>query len=108
MTTPTVANIPEDSDALAACFLACDYHGGMMTALYALASAGRLELYPGEGPSRLRGEVAEAIADAYRAGYPEEADILESLADWIAEHDEDGEWVGLPPARDVSVFVERY
>ena len=64
MTTPTVANIPEGSDALAGCFLAADYYGGMMTALYALASAGNLELYPGEGPARIRNELGEAIAAA--------------------------------------------
>jgi len=98
MTAPTTANIPEGSDALAGCFLAADYYGGMMTALYALASAGNLELYPGEGPARIRNELDQAIAIAER-DYPDDADDLQARADWIAEHDDDGEWADLPPAR---------
>ena len=99
MTTPTVANIPDGSDALAGCFLAADYHGGMMTALYALASAGNLELYPGEGPARIRNELGEAIAAAENQGYAEDAEELRALAEWIASHDNGGEWADLPPAR---------
>lgn len=98
-TTPTIDNIPDGSDALAACFLAREYHGGMMTALYALASAGHLELYPGEGPARIRNEVADAIAAADQNGHHEDVYVLEALAEWIAEHDDDGEWTNLPAAR---------
>jgi hypothetical protein len=99
MTTPTVASIPDGSDALAGCFLAANYHGGMMTALYALASAGNLELYPGEGPARIRSELGEAIAAAEDQGYDDEAEELRALEEWVANHDDDGEWSDLPPAR---------
>jgi len=98
MTNPTTDNIPDGSDALAGCFLAAEYHGGMMTAMYALASSGSLELYPGEGPARIRNELCEAIAIAER-DYPDDVDDLRALADWIAAHDDDGEWTALSPAR---------
>ena len=78
----TVDDLPESGDEMAGAFLAGDYHGGQMTALYALASTGSLELFPGEGLARLRREVAEAVDIAGRE-YPEDCDALSALLRWI-------------------------
>lgn len=78
----TTDDLPASGDEIAGAFLAADYHGGMMTALYALASTGSLELYPGEGLARLRREVAEAVDIAGRE-YPEDHDALSALLRWI-------------------------
>lgn len=99
MISPTIANIPDGSDALAGCFLAEYYYGGMMTALYALASSGSLELYPGEGPDRIRSELSEAIPIAESQGHDDDAEELRALYEWVAKHDDGGEWADLPPAR---------
>lgn len=77
----TVDDLPEGGDEMAGAFLASDYHGGMMTALYALASSGSLELYKGEGLSRIVRELREAVAIA-ESGYPEDADSLLALLVW--------------------------
>jgi hypothetical protein len=81
MTTLTVANLPDGSDALAGAFLAADYYGGMMSALYALASTGSLELFPGEGLSRIIGELTAVVRIA-ESDYPEDYDSLAALLAW--------------------------
>jgi hypothetical protein len=57
----TVDLLAGDDDAMRGAFLAEQYHGGQFTALYALASSGSLELFPGDGLDRLRGELRDAI-----------------------------------------------
>jgi hypothetical protein len=90
--TATLDRIPDGHEALSGAFLAGDYHGGMMTALYALSSTGSLELHPGEGPDRIRGELEDAIRIA---ATPEDADDLTAFLDWVIEHsteaDDDGD-----------------
>lgn len=78
----TTNDLPDGGDEMAGAFLAADYHGGQMTALYALSSTGSLELYPGEGLARLRREVAEAVDIAARE-HPEDHDALAALLRWI-------------------------
>lgn len=120
MKTPqrTSAEIADGSDALHGAHVAGRYYNGQFTALYALASTGSLELYPGEGLSRIRREVAEAINtadqeaalaegewfDALEARDFEnlhalhfatleardEAEALRAFAEWLAEADRDG------------------
>jgi hypothetical protein len=85
--TWTADNLPEGSDALAGAFLAEHYHGGMMTALYALASSGSLELFPGEGLGRIIRELSEAVRIA-ETDYPEDAEILSALLAWCVEREE--------------------
>jgi hypothetical protein len=82
--------IPDGSDALCGAVLAGDYHGGQMTALYALASSGSLELYPGEGLARLIREVSDAVACAEEQGYWEDVESLRALLVWLEHHDEAG------------------
>ena len=78
----TVEDIPEGSDALAGAFRARDYYGGMMSALYAMSSTGCLELYPGDGLSRIISEVSEAVQIAERE-YPEDHDDLNAFLLWL-------------------------
>jgi|DEB19_MinimDraft_3_1074340.scaffolds.fasta_scaffold00859_13 hypothetical protein len=82
----TVSDLPDGSDALAGAFLASEYYGGMMTALYALASSGSLELYPGEGLGRIIRELTEAVRIA-ESEYPEDADSLSALLRWCEERE---------------------
>lgn len=77
----TTDDLPDGGDELAGAFLASQYHGGMMTALYALASSGSLELFPGEGLGRIVRELREAVSIA-EGDYPEEAESLEALLRW--------------------------
>jgi hypothetical protein len=79
--------LPEGSDALAGAFLAADYHGGMMTALYALASSGSLELCPGEGLYRLTVELGQAIQAAEDQHYWDDAESLRALRQWCEDHE---------------------
>jgi len=85
--TWTVDNLPDGSDALAGAFLAEHYHGGMMTALYALASSGSLELVPGEGLGRIIRELSEVVRIA-ESDYPQDADDLSALLAWCVEREE--------------------
>lgn len=88
--TYTTADLPDGSDALAGAFLASDYHGGQFTALYALASSGSLELYPGEGLARIIRELREAvqIASEYEqyADDRDDAHYLSALLAWCIAH----------------------
>jgi hypothetical protein len=92
---PTIDNISPGSDAFAGCLRACNHWGGMKTVLYHLASTGSLELHPGEGPARIRNELADAIAIAER-DHHDDAYYLRAFAEWVAEHDIDGEWADMP------------
>lgn len=88
--TYTTANLPDGSDALAGAFLASDYHDGQFTALYALASSGSLELYPGEGLARIIRELREAveIASEHEEYAPDRNDAanLAALLAWCIAH----------------------
>jgi len=53
----------------------------MMTALYALASTGSLELFAGEGLDRIIRELTEAVRIAEQ-DYPEDHDFLAALLAW--------------------------
>lgn len=77
----TYDDLPESGDERAGAFLASDYHGGQMTALYALSSSGSLELYKGEGLGRIVRELREAVGIAERS-YPEDYDSLSALLRW--------------------------
>lgn len=68
----------DDYMALEGAFLAQHYHGGMMTALYALASCGSLELFPGEGLARIIRELDTAVSIA-ESDYPDDLEALEAL-----------------------------
>jgi hypothetical protein len=81
----TVDDLPEGSAALLGAFVARDYYGGMMTALYAMSSSGSLELVPGEGLDRIAREVAEALRVAEK-NFPDDVDALQAFAEWIAAH----------------------
>lgn len=81
----TTEEIPDGSDALCGAFVARDYYGGMMSALYAMTSCGALELYPGEGLDRIRREVAEAIRIA-ETHEPDDVDHLRAFAAWLADN----------------------
>ena len=78
----TIDDLPEGGDEMLGAFTAREYHGGMMTALYALSSTGSLELYPGEGLGRIRRELTEAVSIAER-GYPDDIDALTALLRWV-------------------------
>lgn len=77
----TTDDLPDGGDELAGAFLASQYHGGMMTALYALASSGSLELHPGEGLGRIVRELREAVSIAEQ-DYPEDSEPLGALLRW--------------------------
>ena len=77
----TVDLLPEGSDAHIGAFVATGYYGGMMTALYALTSTGSLELYPGEGTSRIVCELRQAVDIADRE-YPDDADYLRAFLEF--------------------------
>lgn len=81
----TTANLPDGSDALAGAFLCGDYYGGMMSAMYAVASSGSLELRPGEGLGRLIRELREAVGIA-ESDHPQDADALTALLRWCEAH----------------------
>lgn len=76
--------IPEGSAALMGAFLAGDYHSGMMSALYAVASSGSLELRDGDGLDRLITELIEA-ADIAAAYYPDDYDALSAFLAWARD-----------------------
>lgn len=80
----TTELIPEGHTAMEGAFLAQHYHGGMMTALYALASSGSLELFPGEGLDRIIRELDTAVSIA-EADYPDDLEALEALREFCAE-----------------------
>jgi hypothetical protein len=82
----TTALLPDGSDELAGASLANEYYGGMMSALYALASSGSLELYPGEGLGRLIKELGEAVRIA-EADHPEDFDSLTALLRWCEKYE---------------------
>ena len=65
-------------------YLASQYHGGMMTALYAMSSTGSLELYRGEGNGRLLRELSDAIAIA-QSNNVEDLEILEAAYHHVSE-----------------------
>lgn len=77
----TTDDLPDGGDELVGAFLASQYHGGMMTALYALASTGSLELFPGEGLGRIVRELREAVSIAEQ-GYTEDSEALGALLRW--------------------------
>jgi hypothetical protein len=81
-TVRTIREIPDGSDAQLGAMLAGDYHGGMGTALYALASSGSLERFPKEGFTSLIAELSEAIRIA-KAAESEDALALVALATWL-------------------------
>lgn len=87
--TYTTANLPDGSDALAGAFLARDWHGGQFTALYALASTGSLELYPGEGLGRLIRELESAVRAAEQMGLYTDSDDMAALLRWCRTHHTD-------------------
>lgn len=60
----TIDLIPEGSEAKEGAFVATGYYGGMMTALYAMALTGSLELFPGEGLERIIDELRTALSVA--------------------------------------------
>lgn len=76
--------IPDGSDALMGAFLARDYYGGMMSALYAVASSGSLELRAGDGLYPLIRELSEAV-DIAAAHYPEDYDSLLAFLAWARD-----------------------
>ena len=84
----TTALLPDGSDELCGAALASEYYGGMMSALYALASSGSLELHPGEGLDRLIRELGQAISIAERE-YPEDVDPLTALVRWCEQYQKD-------------------
>ena len=84
----TATDLPEGSDARAGAWLACEYHGGQFTALYALSSTGSLELYKGEGLGRIIRELRDAVKIAERE-YPEDSESLTALLRWCEEHHEE-------------------
>lgn len=63
--------------------IAADWHGGMTTALYALASSGSTELHPGEGIGRLQREINHCRRLA--TGDADLIDELDALARWVAD-----------------------
>lgn len=77
----TVDMLADGSDELLGAFVAAEYYGGMMSALYALSSTGSLELYPGEGLWRIIGEL-RAARDIAAAEYPDDYDSLCALLKW--------------------------
>ena len=81
----TISELPDGSDALAGAFLCAEYYGGMMSAMYALASTGSLELYPGEGLDRLIRELTGAVSIA-GSEYPEDYDALVALLTWCQQN----------------------
>jgi hypothetical protein len=80
----TVADIPEGSEAHLGAFLAQHYHGGQMTALYALASSGSFELFPGEGLGRIIRELTEAVRIA-ETDHPDDVESLSALLAWCED-----------------------
>ena len=88
MTALTIDLLPDGSGALAGATLAAEYHGGMMTALYALASTGSLELRAGEGLDRIIRELTLAVIIADR-DYPEDRDDLAALLAWCVAYNAD-------------------
>lgn len=76
--------IPDGHEALEGAFLAQHYHGGMMTAMYALASSGSLELFPGEGLDRIIRELDTAVRIA-EADFPDDLEALEALRRFCLE-----------------------
>lgn len=83
MTHLTIDLLPDGSDALEGAFIASTYYGGQFTALYALASAGNLELVEGEGLQRLRGELSEAIKCAEDMAEIEDISPMQALLTWV-------------------------
>lgn len=81
----TTEDIPEGSDALEGAFVARDYHGGQMTALYAMSSTGSLELYKGEGFDRLIRELGVAIVDAHNNGNEDDAYAISRFHQWVVD-----------------------
>lgn len=94
MSPLTVDMLPDGSDALAGASLAQYYYDGMLSALYALASTGSFELYPGDGLDRLMCELRGAIRCAYEYA-PEDVDDLTALLAWCdawqSEHSADND-----------------
>lgn len=82
--TRTYDDIPDGSDAMLGAFTCADYYGGQFTAMYALISAGSLELYPGEGTDRLLRELSHAVACAEGQQQWEDAEALNALREWVA------------------------
>lgn len=80
----TTSDLPDD--ALEGAFLAANYYGGQFTALYALASTGSLELYPGEGLGRIVRELREAVTIA-EANSPEDVDALRGMLAWCERNE---------------------
>lgn len=80
----TISDLPDD--ALEGASLAADYYGGQFTALYALASTGSLELYPGEGLGRIVRELREAVTIA-EANSPEDLHALRELLAWCERNE---------------------
>lgn len=83
MTHLTIDLLPDGSDALEGAFIASTYYGGQFTALYALASAGNLELRQGEGLHRLSVELSEAIKCAEDMGEIEDIHPMQALLTWV-------------------------
>ena len=82
--TRTYDDIPDGSDAMLGAFTCADYYGGQFTAMYALISAGSLELYQGEGTDRLLRELTTAISCAEDQNEWEDAEALTALREWVA------------------------
>ncbi len=83
MTHLTIDLLPDGGDELAGAFVAANYYGGQFTALYALASAGNLELRAGEGLQRLRDELCEAIKCAEDMAEVEDIHPMQALLTWV-------------------------
>lgn len=83
--TMTTNDLPVGSDAYIGSLLCADYHGGQNTAMYAVASAGALELYPGAGIDRLQRELADAIDIAENQGAWRDAYALLALSIWLED-----------------------
>lgn len=80
----TVDQLPLDVQGYAS-WVAADWHGGQMTALYALGSSGSLELYPGEGIARICREIENALPLAAEANAALDYVRLSDLLDAIRE-----------------------
>lgn len=78
-----VDDLPQTDSVMMAPFLASEYHGGQFTAMYALASSGSLELYDGEGISRLVRELDDAIQVALDNNTMEDYEHLINFRDVI-------------------------
>jgi hypothetical protein len=75
MTPRNIDGMAEGSDAMTGAFVAARYYGGMLTALYALASSGSFEVRPGDGLGPIIREVRDALAIAERDN-PDDIDPL--------------------------------